>query len=176
MCHKRCLVRTHTHTHTAKSNNTVPFLMYVQTGELIICRILRQLHNLRDLLLFFFLICFRTSVSSPPVSTGANLHQRFTEVTERKFKCPHRRSQSCWTTWTPPETLPTQSGSCSPAPAAFSAPCRPLLFLLSGRMTNKFRHWSVDRSVKHWLVSRIRLMPINNFKLFLTILQKMLQK
>lgn len=130
----------HTHTHCQVKQHSAVFDVCANRRVDYMPDLEAITQSSRPFAVFFFLICFRTSVSSPPVSTGANLHQRFTEVTERKFKCPHRRSQSCWTTWTPPETLPTQSGSCSPAPAAFSAPCRPLLFLLSGRMTNKFRH------------------------------------
>ena len=46
---------------------------------------------------------------------------------------PRRLSQWCWMTGTPPGTLPTQTYSCSPTPAASSALCKPLLCLQSVR-------------------------------------------
>lgn len=65
-------------------------------------------------------------------STGVHSHKRCTECREHLI-CPHRLSQRCWMTGTPLGTLPTQTCSCSPAPAAAFALCRPLLCLQSVR-------------------------------------------
>lgn len=51
--------------------------------------------------------------------------------------CPHHLSQRCWMTGTPPGTLPTQTYSCSPTPAAAFALCKPLLCPQSVRWTKR---------------------------------------
>lgn len=56
-------------------------------------------------------------------STGVHRHNRALN----ELICPHLLSQRCWMTGTPPGTLPTQTYSYSPAPAASFALCKPLL-------------------------------------------------
>lgn len=69
--------------------------------------------------------------SSPPCSSPQEF--TFTKGALNDLICPGRLSQWCWMTGTPPGTLPTQTYSCSPTPAASSALCKPLLCLQSGR-------------------------------------------
>lgn len=54
-----------------------------------------------------------------------------------ELRCPHHQNQTCWTPATPLGTLPTQTCSCSPTPAAFSALCKPLLCLQSAGWDQK---------------------------------------
>lgn len=49
------------------------------------------------------------------------------ECVADELKYPRRPGRRRWKPGTPPGTLPTQTCSCSPTPAAFSAPCKPLL-------------------------------------------------
>ena len=48
-----------------------------------------------------------------------------------ELRCPHHLNQKCWKPGTPLGSLPTQTCSCSPTPAAFFALCKPLLCLQS---------------------------------------------
>lgn len=53
------------------------------------------------------------------------------EQSSGSLTCPRLPSLTCWMTGTPLGTPPTQTYSCSPAPAAASARCTPLLCLQS---------------------------------------------
>lgn len=48
-----------------------------------------------------------------------------------ELRCPYHLNQRCWKPGTPLGTLPTQTCSYSPTPAAFFALCKPLLCLQS---------------------------------------------
>lgn len=57
-----------------------------------------------------------------------------------ELRCPHHLDQKCWKPGSPLGTLPTQTCSCSPTPAAFFALCKPLQCLQSVGRDQKCSH------------------------------------
>lgn len=60
-----------------------------------------------------------------------------------ELRCPHHLDQKCWKPGSPLGSLPTQTCSCSPTPAAFFALCKPLQCLQSVERDQKtmFTHY-----------------------------------
>ncbi len=113
-----CLLKTH----VLPSQDTQTHFLNVQTGELILSSDLTAV-----IVGSFPYLWLHIRVPLPAGLHGSSLPQKCALNVPNELICPHRLSQRCWMTGTPPGTLPTQTYNCSPTPAASFALCKPLL-------------------------------------------------